>query len=192
MIHEKIVSKNKQSVASTEAEFFSRSMREVRRESVISTDEIEDEFDATSTSYHIQNLDQLKYWLKKNEASVATTWTNIRDEHAAFFNQLNKKIDEMNELTKNYNTKADKLHDVILIIRELRMKQRERNVEITNSNTFLFITKDEVIVSTSKKLLDSFVFIDDKNSIIDDWLFVMRNKLEENANWFFTNIQQKT
>jgi hypothetical protein len=134
----------------------------------------------------------LKYWLKKNEASVATTWTNIRDEHAAFFNQLNKKIDEMNELTKNYNTKADKLHDVILIIRELRMKQRERNVEITNSNTFLFITKDEVIVSTSKKLLDSFVFIDDKNSIIDDWLFVMRNKLEENANWFFTNIQQKT
>jgi hypothetical protein len=36
-------------------------MREARRESVLSTDEIEDEFDATSTSYHIQNLDQLKY-----------------------------------------------------------------------------------------------------------------------------------
>jgi hypothetical protein len=36
-------------------------MKEVRRESVLSTDEIKDEFDATSTSYHIQNLDQLKY-----------------------------------------------------------------------------------------------------------------------------------
>jgi hypothetical protein len=58
MIHEKIVSKDKQSV---EAELSSRSMRKVRRESVLSTDEIEDEFDATSTSYHIQNLDQLKY-----------------------------------------------------------------------------------------------------------------------------------
>jgi hypothetical protein len=36
-------------------------MREVRRESVIFTDEIKDEFDATSISYHIQNLDQMKY-----------------------------------------------------------------------------------------------------------------------------------
>jgi hypothetical protein len=58
MIHEKIVSKEKQSV---ETESSNRSMREIRRESVISTNEIEDEFDATSTSYHIQNLDQLKY-----------------------------------------------------------------------------------------------------------------------------------
>jgi hypothetical protein len=61
MIHEKIALKDKQSVASIEAELSSRSMREVRRESVISTNEIEDEFDTASTSYHIQNLDQLKY-----------------------------------------------------------------------------------------------------------------------------------
>jgi hypothetical protein len=64
MIHERIVSKDKQSVSSIaliEAESSSRSMREIRRESVISTDEIKDEFDAASTSYHIQNLDQLKY-----------------------------------------------------------------------------------------------------------------------------------
>ncbi len=58
MIHEKIVSKEKQSV---ETESSNRSMREIRRESIISTDEIKDESDATSTSYHIQNLDQLKY-----------------------------------------------------------------------------------------------------------------------------------
>jgi uncharacterized protein YycO len=64
MIHERIVFKNKQSVesiASIEAESSSRSMKEVRRESIISTNEIKDEFDAASTSYHIQNLDQLKY-----------------------------------------------------------------------------------------------------------------------------------
>jgi hypothetical protein len=41
-------------------------------------------------------------------------------------------------------------------------------------------------------LSDSSIFTDDKNPIIDDWLFVMRNKLKENADWFFTNIQQKT
>jgi hypothetical protein len=40
-------------------------------------------------------------------------------------------------------------------------------------------------------LLDSSIFFDEEDSIIDDWLNVMRNKLEENANWLFTEIQQK-
>jgi hypothetical protein len=94
----------------------------------------------------------------------------MRDEHAAFFNQLKKKINEMNELTKNYNTQTDKLHDVMLIIRELRVEQRERNIEAINSNIFLSIIEDEVVVSiaTFKKLFDSSIFTDDKDSIIDD------------------------
>jgi hypothetical protein len=58
MIHEKIVFKNKQSVESKSS---NRSMKEIRRESLLSMNDIEDEFDATSISYHIQNLDQLKY-----------------------------------------------------------------------------------------------------------------------------------
>ncbi len=189
MIHEKTVSRDKQSIALVDAELSSRSMREVRRESVISTDEIEDESDAASTSYHIQNLDQLKYWLKKNEASIVTAWTNMRDEHVTFFNQLNKKIDEMNELIEDYNNQANKLHDAILIIRELKVELRERNVE--NSNTLLSFIEDDAIVSTSKKLSDLSVFTDDKNLTIDDWLSVMRNKLKENANWFFIDVQQK-
>jgi uncharacterized protein YacL (UPF0231 family) len=92
----------------------------------------------------------------------------MRDEHAAFFNQLNKKINEINELTKDYNTQANKLHDAILIINELKVEQREKNA--TNSNMLLFITEDEVIVSTAtfKKLFDSSIFTDDKDSIIDD------------------------
>jgi hypothetical protein len=40
-------------------------------------------------------------------------------------------------------------------------------------------------------LSDSSVFTDDKNFIIDDWLSIMRNKLKENANWFFIDVQQK-
>jgi hypothetical protein len=58
MIHEKIVLKNKQSVESKSS---NRSMKEIRRESIIFTNEIKDEFDSILTSYHIQNLDQLKY-----------------------------------------------------------------------------------------------------------------------------------
>jgi hypothetical protein len=150
MIHEKIVFKNKQSVESKSS---NRSMKKNRRESIIFTNETKNEFDAASTSYHIQNIDQLKYWLKKNKVSIATTWTNMRDEHVAFFNQLNKKINELNELTKDYNIQTNKLHDVIFIIHELKVEQRERNVEAINSNTSLFITEDEIIVFTSKKCL---------------------------------------
>jgi hypothetical protein len=91
----------------------------------------------------------------------------MRDEHVSFFDQLNKKVEEMNELTKDYNNQANKLHDAILIIRELKVELRERNLS-ENSNTFLFIIEDDVIVSTSKKLSDSSIFTDDKNLIIDD------------------------
>ncbi len=58
MIHEKIVFKKKQLV---ETKSSNRFMKEIRRESIIFTNEIKDEFNAISTSYHIQNLDQLKY-----------------------------------------------------------------------------------------------------------------------------------
>jgi hypothetical protein len=85
---------------------------------------------------------------------------------------------------------VDFLH--ILIIRELKIEQREKNVEAINSNTFLFITENEIIVFTFKKLSDSSVFIDNKDFIIDDWLSVMKNKLEENANWFLIDVQQRT
>jgi hypothetical protein len=93
----------------------------------------------------------------------------MRDEHVSFFDQLNKKVKEMNELTKVYNNQTNKLHDAILIIRELKVELRERNIS-ENSNTLLLIIEDEVIVSTAtfKKLFDSSVFIDDKDSIIDD------------------------
>jgi hypothetical protein len=40
-------------------------------------------------------------------------------------------------------------------------------------------------------LFDSFVFIDNKNLIIDDWLSIMKHKLKENADWFSIDVQQK-
>ncbi len=91
----------------------------------------------------------------------------MRDEHVSFFDQLNKKVQKMNELTKDYNNQANKLHDVIFIIRELKIELRERNLS-ENSNTFLFIIEDDVIVFTFKKLSDSSILIDDKDLIIDD------------------------
>jgi hypothetical protein len=90
----------------------------------------------------------------------------MQDEHTSFFNQLNEKMKEMNELTVDYNEQANKLHDVVLIILELKIELREKNVK--NSNTLLSTIEDDEVVSTFKKLSDSSIFTDDKDSIIDD------------------------
>ncbi len=76
---------------------------------------------------------------------------------------------------------------------ELREKDLE-NYSLRNSNTLLFIIEDEefVFTVTFKKLFDSSAFIDDKDSFINDWLSIMKNKFEENANWYSIEIQQKT
>jgi uncharacterized protein YacL (UPF0231 family) len=73
---------------------------------------------------------------------------------------------KFDEFTEEYNDRIDDLNDAKLMIRELKMKLREKNLE--NSNISLFITEDEISIATFKKLSDSLVFIDDKNSIIDD------------------------
>jgi predicted RNA-binding Zn-ribbon protein involved in translation (DUF1610 family) len=49
-----------------------------------------------------------------------------------------------------------------------------------------------ISIVTSKKLSDSLILTDDKNSNIENWLFVMRNKLEENADWFSIKTSKKT
>jgi hypothetical protein len=81
-------------------------------------------------------------------------------------NEYNKKIVKFEEFITDYNNCIDELNDVKLIIRELKVELRERNLE--NSNTFLSIIEGGVAVSTFKKLFDSFVFTDGKDSIIDD------------------------
>ncbi len=89
---------------------------------------------------------------------------NIRDENIFVMNEYNKKIVKFEEFIIEYNNCIDELNDVKLIIRELKMKLREKSLE----NTFLFIIEDDVIVFTSKRLFDSSIFIDDKDFIIDD------------------------
>jgi hypothetical protein len=73
---------------------------------------------------------------------------------------------KFDEFTEEYNDRIDELNDAKFIIRELKIELRERNLK--NSNIFLSIIEDDVIVSTFKKLSDSSVFTDDKDFIIDD------------------------
>ncbi len=198
-MHEKIVSKNKQSIESIESKSsnaeqeFSRT-ENIRRVSIISIEIFDDASEDAKTSYHIRNMNQLRYWLKKDENALIKAWVNIRDESIFVMNEYNKKIVKFEEFITEYNNCIDELNDAKLIIRELKIELRERDfAENTseNSNILLFIAEDEVSIVTFKKLSDSSVFTDDKDLIIDDWLSVMRNKLKENANWFSIDVQQK-
>ncbi len=196
MIHEKIVFRDKQSIESIESKLFdaeqwfsSRSMKNKRRVSIISIEIFDDEFEDAKTFYHVQNVAQLKYWLKKDENALIKAWVNIRDESIFVINEYNKKVMKFDEFSEEYNDRINELNDAKLMIRELKIELRERNLR--NSNIFLFIIESDVIVSTSKKLSDSSIFTDDKDLIIDDWLSIMRNKIEDNANWFSTDVQQK-
>jgi hypothetical protein len=61
MTHEKIVSKDKQSVESIDVEQgFSRT-KNIRRASIISIEMFDDESENARTFYHIRNMNQLKY-----------------------------------------------------------------------------------------------------------------------------------
>jgi hypothetical protein len=83
-------------------------------------------------------------------------------------NEYNKKIVKFEEFIIEYNNCIDELNDAKLMIRELKIELREK--DLRNSNILLLIIEDEVVVSTVtfKKLFDLSVFIDDKNFIIDD------------------------
>jgi hypothetical protein len=104
--------------------------------------------------------------LKKDENALIKTGMNIRDESIFVMNEYNKKMMKMKDLINDYEICLDELNDAKLIIRELKVKIREKNLE--NSNMFLTITEDKISIATSKKLFDSFVFTDDNNLIIDD------------------------
>jgi hypothetical protein len=93
---------------------------------------------------------------------------NIRDESIFVMNEYNKKIVKFEEFITEYNNCIDELNDAELMIRELKIELREKNLR--NSNILLFIIEDEVIVFTVtfKKLFDALIFTDDKDLIIDD------------------------
>jgi hypothetical protein len=91
---------------------------------------------------------------------------NIRGESTFVMNEYNKKMMKFDEFINEYNDRIDELNDAKLIIRELKIELRERNLSENSSenpNTFLFITEDEMIIFTFKKVFDSSVFADDKN-----------------------------
>jgi hypothetical protein len=77
-MHEKIVSKNKQSIESIELKSFNAEQEfsrtdNTRRISITFIEIFDDASEDAKISYHIRNMNQLKYSLKKDENALIKT-----------------------------------------------------------------------------------------------------------------------
>ncbi len=160
-----------------------------KRESLIQSKKIDEE-EHVVFFYHIETLNDLMYWINKNVIAVKSMLIEIKKKNVELNNLYNVIIDER----ARYEVEYERLKKRVEKLERERddenenMKSLDVSVESMRDasvrvdvSAFVMTT---VNIVTSKKLSDSLIFIDDKNSNIEDWLSAMRNKLKENADWF--------
>ncbi len=166
-----------------------------KKESLIQSKEIDEEEHAVF-SYHIKTPNDLVYWINKNVAAVESMLIEIRKKNVEINNFYNVIIDEK----ARYEVEYERLKKRIEELEDQRENVDEHenaesldvSVEFVRDASIRVDVSVMTIVVTSKKLSDSFILIDDKNSNIEDWLSTMKNKLEENADWFSIETSKKT
>jgi predicted nuclease with TOPRIM domain len=102
---------------------------------------------------------------------------NLRKKNVELNDEYNKLIGEKSRLEVSWVEMKRRVQE---LEEEEEFKDRESfevSVESVRVTSNLIVS-----LITSKKLFDSSIFIDDKNSNIEDWLSTMRNTLKENAN----------
>lgn len=82
------------------------------------------------------------------------------------------------------------------ILESLSKQQRNQTskleLELRQELTQLVKVNSQTKMITSNKFSNSSIFTDEKNTVIDEWLFVMRNKIKVNENWYSTKTLKKT
>jgi hypothetical protein len=160
---------------------------------LIQSKEIDEEEHAVF-SYHIKTLNDLIYWINKNVAAIESMLIEIKKKNVEI-NILYNVI--INERTR-YEIKYEKLKKRIEEFEQKRNNDENENVK--SFDVFVELIRNasvkidafvSTIINTSKKLFDSSIFIDDKNSNIEDWLSTMKNKLKKNADWFLIETRKK-
>jgi hypothetical protein len=120
--------------------------------------------------YHIKTLNNLVYWVDKNVAAVESMLIEIRKENVEINNFYNVII---NERTK-YEVKYERMKKRVEELEQNRNNDENKNVESLNvfvesiRDASIRVNVSAFVITTSKKLSDSFIFIDDKNSNIEN------------------------
>jgi histidinol phosphatase-like enzyme len=120
------------------------SRRFFRKETIIFDLRFDEEENSLS-SYQIEMKNQLRHWIEKNLRVVVF--------------MIQKLIKENMTIIKNYNRVTN------IVRNALEEVEKEALIESIHDEDTFESTKKRII---SKKLLDSSIFIDEKNSLIDD------------------------
>ncbi len=159
-----------------------------RRESLIPSKE-SDEKEHVVFSYHIKSMKKFVHWLNKNANVMRFMLFQLRKENIELNNEYNRLVDEKTRLKVDYQRMKKRFEEKV----DEDESEESRDVLVESvrniSNVSDSITISDSIIS--KKLLDSSIFIDEKNSDIESWLSIMRNKLKENADWFSIKTSRK-
>ncbi len=164
-----------------------------RRESLIQSEEIDEKEHAVSF-YHIEILEKLIHWINKDVAAVKSMLFEMRKENVMLNDEYNKIVSDKTRYEVEYEHMKEKLDELENIDENENVESLDVFVEsIRNASVRVDVFMTTIInIVTSKKLFDSLILTDDKDSNIENWLFVMRNKLEENVDWFSIETSKKT
>jgi hypothetical protein len=98
---------------------------------------------------------------------------NDKTQYEIKYERIKKWLEEFENIDENENVES--LDAFVKLVRNASIK-----VDIS-----------VITIVTSKKLFDSLILIDDKDLKIENWLFVMKNKLKENVDWFSIETSKK-
>jgi hypothetical protein len=147
--------------------------RDNRTESLIQSKEI-DEKEHVVFFYHIKILNDLMYWINQNVIAVKSMLIEIKkknvklnnlynviiNERAKYeveYERLKKRVEKLKHERDNENENMKSLDVFVESVRDASIK--------VNVSVFVMTT---ISIATSKKLSDSLILIDDKNSNIED------------------------
>ncbi len=161
-----------------------------RREALIQSKEIDEE-EHVVFSYHIKTLEEYIYWINKNVEAVKSILLEMRKENVMLNDEYNKIVDDRTRYEVEYERMKKRLEEFENIDENENFESLDVLVKSVR-NASIKVDAFVIAIVTSKKLSDSFIFIDDKDSNIENWLSIMKNKLKENVDWFSTETSKKT
>ncbi len=139
-----------------------------------------------STSNHIEDQGQLKYWMKKASNTVFFMIQKIKKNYEETVQRHNDLIMKINDYEDKFKM-LKKRYKVLKILNKQQRTQESSGLEqgLTQS------VKSNLKVVITKKFSNPPVFIHDKKSNIDEWLLAMKNKMNVNKNWYLTKTMKK-
>ncbi len=164
-----------------------------KRESLIQSEKIDEEEHAVSF-YHIEILKKLIHWINKDVAAVKSMLFEMRKENVMLNDEYNKIVSDKTRYEVEYERMKERLDELENIDENENVESFDVSVESVRDASIRVDALMTTIINTvtSKKLSDSFILTDDKDSNIENWLFAMNNKLKKNVDWFSIETSKKT